>query len=837
MERDVSDNEHSLQKEKCSVAQEQKSEESVDRRREDWVVTGDDADDDVTSELSPRQGKTSREETVEAPAETKTVDAQVASEVDSETGDVFNVGALLNDRIEIIELVHSSGMSHVYKAMDHRRHPEGSGQIYVAIKTPRASLSDRDGLRMMLEREAAKARSLAHPNIVNTFDFDEHEGRFFLVMEWLEGESVKAILGRTNGQRLSPTFAWNVIKGAAEAIRYAHLNDIVHADINPSNIFITTTHDIKLLDFGVARFVNDLHDPAEDEVCWVTQTYASPEVLQGSAPVFQDDVFSLGCVAYRLLGGKHPFAGSPATVAEDNDIPVEPIPGLPESESEVLIRALAYSRADRPDTVEVFLRDQPSPDGVPVRASGPEWSTDFLRWGLPAVSAVTAALAVVWLFRPDIPASEAIPENTEEVLASVIQEAPQAEALPHNAQEASEDGIQEAPLVEVSDQSDTPTVEEMIANGKRAVEEQRLILPEGDNGREWYRQILAIEPENPEALRGLRSISDNFVERANTALKSGNPQAAVSALTVASETDAGNPAIGIVNELLVAQGDAQLTAARMAAATGDIGQAAAALDQAEQYAHIAPVTINSARENLAGLARETALLDNIAVADNHMLEGRLLEPAGNNARETLSELSDEYGGDPRVLAANQRLAERLLTRAAFATSSGNISDAEFFIDAADSLGVLTAEVALARTSVAATAETVNADPGVEVLNGVPDDSGILVASNDPRADTAVELPAPAARSEPTPVRLEDLGLERFISPVYPRSAKRRGLTGYVEVAFDVNPDGRTSAIEVIRGVPAGTFDKSAADAVRQWRFQPRQDTVRGNITLRFEVAE
>ena len=75
MESDVSDNEHSLQKEKCSVAQEQKSEESVDRRREDWVVTGDDADDDVTSELSPRQGKTSREETVEAPAETKTVDA------------------------------------------------------------------------------------------------------------------------------------------------------------------------------------------------------------------------------------------------------------------------------------------------------------------------------------------------------------------------------------------------------------------------------------------------------------------------------------------------------------------------------------------------------------------------------------------------------------------------------------------------------------------------------------------------------------------------------------------------------------------------------------------
>lgn len=819
------------------MAQEQKSEEPVDRRTGECVASDVDPDDDITSELSPRQDKTSREEAVEAPVDTDTVDAQSESQVNPETGDVIDVGTLLNDRFEIVELVHSSGMSHVYKAVDHRRHHEGSGQIYVAIKMLRAYLSDSDVLRIMLEREAAKARLLAHPNIVNTFDFDEHEGRFFLVMEWLEGESVNALLRRTNGQRLSRTFAWNVIMGTAEAIRYAHLNNIVHADINPSNIFITTTHDIKLLDFGVARFFNDPHDPAEDEVCWVTQTYASPEVLAGDAPVSQDDVFSLGCVAYRLLGGKHPFAGSPSIVAEEDDIPVEPIPGLPESDSEVLTRALAYSRADRWETVEVFLRNQHSPDGVGVRASGPEWSTHFLRWGLPAVSAVTAALAVAWLFRPEVPASEGIPESTQEASASVIQEAQHAEALPQSAQEPSDDSIREAPLAEVSDQSDTPAVEEMLAAGKRAVEEQRLILPEGDNGREWYRGILDIEPENPEALRGLRSVSDTFVERANEALKSGNPQAAVSALTIASETDAGNPAIGIVKELLVAQGDAQLAAARMAAAKGDIGQAAVALDQAEQYAHIAPVTIDSARKNLAELARESALLDTIAVADNHMLEGRLLEPPGNNARETLSELSDEYGGSPRLLAANQRLAERLLTRAAFATSSGNISEAESFIDAADALGVLTAGVALARASVAATAESVDSDAGVEVLREAPGDSGMVVDNSDSRAETAVELAVPAARSEPTPVRLDDLGIERFISPVYPRGAMRRGLTGYVEVAFNVDPDGNTSAIEIIRGVPAGTFDKSAAHAVRQWRFAPRQDTVRGNVTLRFELAE
>ena len=819
------------------MAKKQKVEESGDRYGRDWVAASVDSDDEITSELSPRQDKTTGKESVKTPADIEIDDVQLAALVPAEPGDVLEVGTLLNDRFEIVDLLHSGGMSHVYKAMDHRRSPESSGQIYLAIKMLRASLSDRDELRMLLEREATKARSLAHPNIINTFDFDEHDGRFFIVMEWLEGETLSSLLRRTNGQRLSPTFAWNVIEGAAEAIRYAHLNDIVHADINPSNIFITSTHEIKLLDFGVARFVNRMHDPAEDEVLWAARAYASPEVLSGHAPVFQDDVFSLGCVAYRLLGGKHPFAGSPSIVARDNDMPVVPIPGVPQSDCEILLRALAYSRADRPDTIAVFLRNQPSSAVVGARESVPEWGATVLRWGVPAVSAVTAALAVVWLLRPDVTAFEAIPQSTQEVFPSVIQEAHHTDAPPQSAQELSEDGIQEAPLVEVSGQSDTPTVEEMIAAGKRAVEEQRLILPEGDNGREWYREVLAIEPENPEALRGLRSISDIFVERANNALKSGNPQEAMSALTVASELDAGNPAISFVTELLVAQGDAQLTTARIAAAMGDIEQAAVALDQAEQYAHIAPVTIDSAREELAILARESALIDTIAVADNHMLEGRLLDPPGNNARDTLSELKDEYGESPQVQAANQRLAERLLTRAAFATSSGNISEAEPFIDAADALGVLTAEVALARASVLAAAETFDADSGVEIHREDPDDSGLPVVNNNIQADAAIESAGLAARPEPIPVRLADLGLERFISPTYPRIAKRRGLTGYVEVAFDVKPDGTTGAIEIIEGVPAGTFDKSAGDAVRKWRFAPRQDTIRGNVTLRFEVTE
>ena len=334
------------------------SQEYDDSCKASRLALGSDCEDDVTSELSD-------------PFAWPIDDfVQVGSLVDPETNNVLEVGTLLNGRFEIIELVHSGGMGHVYKAIDLRRHPEGSHQIHVAIKMLRESLADRDEFRLMLEREAAKAQSLSHPNIINVFDFDEHEGRFFLVMEWLEGESVRALLRRTNGERLAPSFAWAVIEGAAAALHHAHINDVVHADINPSNIFITRTLDIKLLDFGVARCASNSQKPVESGATWATQTYASPEVLSGLPPVFQDDIFSLGCIAYRLLGGEHPFGGSSSIVARDRGIEIVPIPGMPKNEWRIIARALEYSRSERPDTVDVFRRIYDGSPDVGVGAGG-----------------------------------------------------------------------------------------------------------------------------------------------------------------------------------------------------------------------------------------------------------------------------------------------------------------------------------------------------------------------------------------------------------------------------------------------------------------------------------
>ena len=193
-------------------------------------------------------------------------------------------GFLLRDRFRIVALVHSGGMGHVYKALDERWHRNGSDQIHVAIKMIRRSVASQLDAHIALEHESAMMQRMSHPNIVNIFDFDRHDEQFFLVMEWLEGESVNALLRRTSGRRLAPQFAWRVIQGIASGVQHAHSNNVVHSDINPSNIFITDTQEIKLLDFGVARYGSDPDDATNDRFAWATRRYASPEVLSGSTP-------------------------------------------------------------------------------------------------------------------------------------------------------------------------------------------------------------------------------------------------------------------------------------------------------------------------------------------------------------------------------------------------------------------------------------------------------------------------------------------------------------------------------------------------------------------------
>jgi serine/threonine protein kinase len=510
---------HKDEKEQAEKAASCKSEPAVGQ---------DDLENNVTTELSEVVRRAFDEDWTADPQESQIVDTQLIAHIDPIDDGALESGFLLKGRFEILELVHSGGMGHVYKATDRRRHPDGSGITHVAIKMMRPSVASRPEARFALEREATKAQALSHPNIINIFDFDEHDGQFFLVMEWLDGESVNSFLRRTSGQCLDPEIVWPIIEGAAAALQHAHDNNVVHADINPSNIFITDDQNVKLLDFGVAQFSGATEHPGDGELAWVTQTYSSPEVLSGHKPVYEDDVFSLGCIAYRMLSGRHPFGGSPSAIAKHKGIEVASIPELGDEYWDVLSRALSYERADRPHRVnDFFFRDVHASD-ADTSASRFEEGVRVPSWASWAVAAALAFVVIGWWLTKYAGEGGSVPDDEPQIQEPMISSAPEESVL--------------------------SLVEGMLAAAQRALADGKLVSPDQDNARSFFNSLLVLEPGNEDALRGLRMISDRYVQQAHQALNADDPASAHTALTVATETDPENPAVAFVDQLLRAQG-------------------------------------------------------------------------------------------------------------------------------------------------------------------------------------------------------------------------------------------------------------------------------------------
>lgn len=793
-------------------------------------------EDDVTSELPEDLLEQAGDiGDIDGLAEISIASTDAAEQLDLPPDEALPDGFVLNDRYEILSLVHSGGMGHVYRAIDHNS--GGEERRIVAIKMLRDSVAAQAGAGDLLAGEAERVQALSHPNVIDIFDFDQHDGHFFLVMEWLDGESVNAYLRRTAGRVPEHEFAWTVIRGVAAALRHAHDYNIVHADINPSNIFITDDQQIKLLDFGVARENGGADTAATGGLAWVTQTYASPEVLSGKAPVFEDDIFSLACVAYRLLGGRHPFGGTPSLLAQNKGYSLQPIEGLATNEWQLLRAALAYRRADRPRSPAVFIRDH-RPDAA--QADGKESTRALWPRRLALPGAIAAALvAGYYLTRSELAEEPPRAIETRMPAETAVDEARQAEAA---------------------------LVATLLGRAQDARAAGALIDGETEDARSLYRQVLDIEAGNAAAQQGLRTISDIYVQRADSALRAGDPVEATASLAIAAETAADNPAIEIVNTLLIAQGDRLLVDARLAAVEGDAERAASLLAAVEQFSHVDRAAIEDIRRQLAEDARDALFLQRLDTANAHITAGRLTRPENQNALEWLLALYAERPLDPRLLEAMERLGQRLLTRAALSTAAGRYAEAAGILDAADELGVLAAEVETAREAlqvatageaddaavVAEDREPATAPEDPVVGDAPPADPGSAADTLIPGAETGTqaaaaftqeaasagpETVADADTATPAATRsISELGIERYVAPEFPRVAQRRNVTGYVDIAFDINADGSTGAIEVVQSEPGSVFNDSATEAVGQWKFAPREGTVRAIVRLRFAIA-
>ncbi len=272
----------------------------------------------------------------------------------------FVPGATIRDRYVLEEQIGSGGTAIVFRARD-MRWDSTDRDAHVALKVPREQLRDREDITQRLKREIHQSQALPHPNIVRIFDIDCEHGTWFLTMELLDGESLKVILSVLKDKRLPQREALPIIAECGEALAFAHERGVLHCDFKPGNVFVTRSKRVRVLDFGVVTYATGAQDsngiPAGSRVSAATPCYASPDVLTGKPPNERDDVFSLACVSYEVLTGRHPFGRRSTVEARDCGLRVPRVPELSRSEFAALERGLEWSNRKRPASVRQFLSE------------------------------------------------------------------------------------------------------------------------------------------------------------------------------------------------------------------------------------------------------------------------------------------------------------------------------------------------------------------------------------------------------------------------------------------------------------------------------------------------
>lgn len=237
------------------------------------------------------------------------------------------IGKTLAKRYLIEELIGEGGMGYIYRARDTYLNTHSNQDDIVAIKVLHPELADSEDALLLLKDETIKTRALSHPNIVRVFSAASSDMYHFVVMEWIEGETLEQLIKRNKPSGLSQKRAKPIINQLIDALTYAHSKGIVHSDLKPSNIILDSQGNLKILDFGIAK--TNLHEdkyaaPANDEQPnsnGYTPTYASPEQLNGGKPSAKDDVFAFGCLVFELLTSKHPYNRVAANqVAKDTSV-------------------------------------------------------------------------------------------------------------------------------------------------------------------------------------------------------------------------------------------------------------------------------------------------------------------------------------------------------------------------------------------------------------------------------------------------------------------------------------------------------------------------------------
>lgn len=263
-------------------------------------------------------------------------------------------GQKINDRYEIIRLIGEGGMANVYLALDTILNR------YVAVKVLRGDLANDEKFVRRFQREAISASSLSHPNIVEMYDVGEDNGQYFIVMEYIEGKTLKSLIKKRGA--LSIPEVLDIMLQISSGLACAHNSYIIHRDIKPQNILILDDGRVKITDFGIAMALNKEEVTQTNSVMGSVH-YLPPEQANGSGSTIKSDIYSLGILMYELLTGKLPFKGENAVeiaikqMKEQIPSVCKENPEIPQSIENIILKATAKNPKNRYDSVNEMYEE------------------------------------------------------------------------------------------------------------------------------------------------------------------------------------------------------------------------------------------------------------------------------------------------------------------------------------------------------------------------------------------------------------------------------------------------------------------------------------------------
>jgi len=649
-------------------------------------------------------------------------------ESEAETPAEMAPGMTLRDRFTLLEQIGSGSVGKIFKAIDQRKKEAGSTTPWVAIKSISEALSNPPNAPVALQKEAANAQRLSHPNIIRVFDFDRDDDHVFMTMELLDGETLAELLNKHRFRPLPAEQARSIIKGLCHGLIYAHELGIVHADVKPGNVFVTHDGNTKLLDFGISLATND-HSQKSD-VYAHTPSYASYEVLEGAEPAAQDDVYSLACVAYRILAGRRAYDGATAHAAQTENLELKAIENISTNEWTAICNAMAFQRADRTADVLSFLDEfskesavsaSPDIDELEETHQAPAFTTFSPVASLCAalLIGITATIAL-W---PDEEEKPAIAEVPISAVPARMNDTKPADVGPPATLRASKVVEPETTVIAAAPAQSKPKkkpaasarpepknnpLDELAKKADVSLNKRLLLLPAENSAKLYISKMQSIDPDASEFIQARQRFADLMML-----------------------------------EVMVAIADEDFDAAdALIAETKSLGVES---ETTERY------------ENALAKARET-----------------------KSIQETNSMGAIFASTMPAAVLANPDYEQNPISRA-LATAMIDLNTENKF------------------------AQQQQSDPTEPVSAASEAADSSDAQSIDPTPET---LP------------LSAFEFKRRVMPEYPPRAAGRKLSGWVDLRFLVNAQGKTENIEVTDSEPEGSFETAATKAISKWRFKP-----------------